>query len=51
MRVNLNFDRPTGTPDEIWDRLLGQFWFKVAFFTPNPSEGPKRAARPLLPPG
>jgi hypothetical protein len=48
MRVNIQFARPTSTPDEIWERLLRQFWVKVALFTPNPPEGPKRANLPRL---
>jgi hypothetical protein len=42
---------PRGPLDGVWTRLDGQFWVKLALYSTDLPEGPKRATPPLLPAG
>lgn len=42
---------PKGPFNDVWERLDGQFQIKLALYSTDLPEGPRRANPPLLPPG
>lgn len=49
MARQLTLSLPKGPLDTVWERLIGQFWIRVALLSTDLPEGPKRANPPLLP--
>lgn len=41
-RIGLDLGVKRGPCDDVWDRLLGQFWLRLAWLANDLPEGPRR---------
>jgi hypothetical protein len=48
-RLPISLTTPRGPAEAVWERMLGQFWIRVALHITDLPEGPKRESPPLLP--